>query len=447
MLKLLGYNEKEISKSKYEVNGVPPLGEAIPLGLQHIFAMFASNVAVPILIAGLVGITGPDLTLMMQCAMFVAAIATLNQCYPIWRCGGKLPVVMGTSSGFIPTNIAIAQGYGISGLLGATFVGGLFCTVLGFFLKPLRRFFPSLVTGTVVLTIGLSLLPVAITSMAGGKGSPTFASPKNWIVGLIVLFIVLALNQFTKGFTKTSSILIGMIVGYIICIPLDMVNFDPVKAAGWFALPKPFHFPMEFKWGAIAPMMVMFIVTTVETVGDVSAITMGGAGREATDRELSGSIINNGLSSVFAAIFNGLPTTSFSQNVGMIAFTKIMSRFVVAIGAIFLLIAGLIPKLGALVSTIPASVVGGACLVIFAQITLTGIGMLTSEPLTDRDKVIIGLSLAFGIGLTQVQGAMDHFPELIKVIFGGSGIVIACLVAMILNIAIPQNKDEIKETA
>lgn len=448
MLKLLGYNEKEISRSKYEIDGIPPLSEAIPLGLQHIFAMFASNIAVGMIVAGVAGIKGSDLTIMIQCAMFIAGIATLNQCYPLWRCGGKLPVVMGTSFGFLPTNIAIASGYGISGLLGATLVGGLFGAALGFFLKPLRRFFPPIVTGTVVLTIGLSLLPTGITSMAGGSGSPTFGSPKNWIVGIIVLLVVLALNQFTKGFTKTSSILLGIIVGYIICIPLGMVNFDAVKEASWFALPKPFHFPIEFKWGAIAPMLIMFIVTTVETVGDVSAITMGGAGREATDRELSGSIINNGLSSVFAAIFNGLPTTSFSQNVGMIAFTKIMSRFVVAIGAIFLILAGLIPKLGALVSTIPSSVIGGACLVIFSQITLTGIDMLTSKPLTSRDKVIVGLSLAFGIGLTQVQGAMDNFPQFLKLIFGGSGIVIACVIAIILNIAIPQKEDEeVKEAA
>lgn len=178
MIKAFGSKGKEVSRSKYEVDGIPPLSEAIPLGLQHIFAMFASNIAVPMIIAGLVGIQGADLTIMVQSAMIIAGIATLNQCYPIWRCGARLPVVMGTSFGFLPTNIAIAKGYGISGLLGATFVGGLFGTVLGFFLKPLRRFFPSLVTGTVVLTIGLSLLPTGITSMAGGNGSPTFGSPK-----------------------------------------------------------------------------------------------------------------------------------------------------------------------------------------------------------------------------------------------------------------------------
>lgn len=449
MLKSFGTKGKEVNRSKFHVDGVPPLREAIPLGLQHIFAMFLSNIAVPIIIAGLVGITGPDLTVLVQSAMVVAGIATIVQCYPIGRVGARLPVVMGSSFGFLPTNIAIAQGFGISGLLGATFVGGLFCSVLGFFLKPLRKFFPSIVTGTVVLTIGLSLLPTGIQALAGGNGSPNFGSPLNWAVGLGVMVVVLVLNQFTEGFTKTSSILIGIVAGYLVALPLGMVDLSPVKEAGWFAVPRPFYFPLKFYWGAIAPMIIMFIVTTVETVGDVSAITMGGAGREATDRELSGSIISNGLGSSFAAIFNALPNTSFSQNVGMIAFTKIMSRFVVAVGAVFLVLAGLIPKLGALVSTLPQSVIGGASLIIFSQITLTGIGLLTQEPLTDRSKIIIGLSLVFGLGLTSVPAAMQHFPQAVKLIFGGSGIVMACIVAIVLNILIPEKKkdEEVKESA
>lgn len=430
------------STSKYDVEGVPPLKEAIPLGLQHVFAMFLSNIAVAMIVGGLIGIEGEDMVILVQSAMVIAGIGTLMQTHPIGNTGARLPVMMGTSFGFLPTNIVIAKGYGMPGLLGATFVGGLFCTVLGYFLKPLRKFFPNIVTGTVVLTIGLSLLPTGINSMAGGNGSPDFGSPKNWLVGLAVLFIVLALNQFAKGFAKTSSILIGIVIGYIIALPLGMVDFTPIKNAGWFAIPRPLHFGMEFKAGAIIPMMIMFIVTAVETVGDVSAITIGGAGREATDKELSGSIIANGLGSVFAAVFNGLPTTSFSQNVGMVAFTKIMSRFVVGVGAVFLVLAGLIPKLGALISTLPQSVIGGASIIIFSQITLTGIDILTQEPLTDRSKVIIGLSLVFGMGLSSVPAAMEHFPEFIKLIFGGSGIVIACIVAIILNILIPEDKKD-----
>lgn len=402
--------------------------------------MFLSNIAVPIIIARIVGIEGKDLTMLVQSAMVMAAIATIIQCYPIWKVGARLPVVMGTSFGFLPTNVAIASGFGISGLLGATFVGGIFCGFLGFFIKPLRKYFPPLVTGTVVLTIGLSLLPTGIAAMAGGNGSPTFGSAQNWIIALITMGIVLFLNQFAKGMAKTSSIIIAIIIGYIIALPLGMVNFDAIADASWFAIPKPFYFPMTFKWGAIAPMLIMFIVTAVETVGDVSGITMGGAGREATDDELAGSVIANGFTSSLGAVFNCLPNTSFSQNVGMIAFNKIMSRYVIMVGSVFLLLAGLIPKFGALLATLPQSVIGGASIIIFSQITLAGISLLISEPLTDRGKIIIGLSLAFGLGLTQVPAAMEVFPDFIKLIFGGSGIVIACVVALLLNIIIPERE-------
>lgn len=434
------FKSKNLNRDKYDVDGVPLLREAIPLGLQHIFAMFLSNIAVPIIIAGVVGITGDDLTILIQSAMIMAGVATLIQCYPIWRVGAKLPVVMGTSFGFLPTNISIATTYGISGLLGASFVGGIFCAILGFFLKPLRKFFPKIVTGTVVLTIGLSLLPTGIIAMAGGSGSESFGSLKNWLVALFVMAIVIILNRYAKGMAKTSSILIAIIIGYVAAIPLNMIDFSSIQVASWFSIPRPFHFSMKFSWGAIIPLSIMYIVTAVETVGDVTAITMGGAGREPTDNELSGSIIANGLTSSLAAVFNSLPNTSFSQNVGMISFTKIMSRYVVAIGSIFLILAGLIPKFGAMISTLPQAVIGGASIIIFSQISLTGIEILTSEPLDERSKIIVGLSLVFGLGLSQVPTAMEYFPDFIRLILGESGIVIACLVAITLNIIIPERK-------
>lgn len=445
MKKMFGHEGKERNTNKYDVDGIPPLREAIPLGLQHIFAMFLGNIAVPIIVASVVGITGADLTILVQSAMIMAGIATIIQCYPIWKVGARLPVVMGTSFGFLPTNIAIAGSYGISGLLGATLIGGLFGGTLGFFIKKLRRFFPKIVTGTVVLTIGLSLLPTGLVSMAGGSGSEDFGSAKNWLVALLVLVVVIFLNRYAKGMAKTSSILIGIVVGYLVALPLGMVNFSPIREATWFSVPTPFYFPMEFYWGAILPMLIMFIVTSVETVGDVTAITNGGANREPTNDELSGSVIANGLTSSLAAVFNSLPNTSFSQNVGMIAFTKIMSRYVVALGAGFLILAGLIPKIGAIISTMPAAVIGGATVIIFSQITLTGIDILTAEPLTERAKIIIGLSLVFGLGLSQVPDAMSGFPEAVKLLFGGSGITIACFVAIVLNLVIPE--DSVKEEA
>ena len=443
MLKKHDKNVNTNSVSKYDLDGKPPLTEAIPLGLQHILAMFVGNVTVPLIIAGILGMNDVDKTILVQSAMIVAGIATLVQLYPIGRVGARMPVVMGTSFGFLPSNIAIGKAFGLPGILGAQFIGGLFCAVLGFFLKPLRKFFPSLVTGTVVLTIGLSLLPTGIEYMAGGKGATDFGSPKYWLVALIVMITIILLKEFTKGFTSTASILIGLIVGYVISIPMGLVDFTAVGDAGWFSLPKFLYFKPTFHWEAIAAMMIMFVVTTVETVGDISGVAMGGANREATDRELSGGIIANGLGSSFAALFNALPNTSFSQNVGLISFTGVMSRFVVATGAVFLLIAGLFPKLGALIVTIPQSVLGGATIVMFSQIALTGITLITQEKLTSRNKIIVGLSLAFGLGLTQVPAAIAYMPESAKLIFGGSGIVVACIVALVLNVVIPntENKD------
>ena len=428
------------NQEKYDLNGVPPFGESALLGLQHIFAMFLSNIAVPIIVAGAAGITGSDLTFLVQSAMVMAGVATIIQCYPIWKIGARLPIVMGTSFGFLPTNLSIITAYGLSGLLGASFVGGLFGGIIGFFIQPLRKFFPKVVTGTVVLTIGLSLLPTGITSMAGGNGSATFGSLKNWLVALLVMGIVLFLNQYAKGMIKTSSILIAIIVGYLIALPLGMIDLTSIKESAWFSFPTPFYFPMTFHMNAIFPMFIMFLVTSVETVGDVTAITMSGMDREPEGAELSGAITSNGFTSSLAAIFGSLPNTSFSQNVGMISFTKVISRYVVALGSVFLIVAGLIPKFGALISTLPQPVIGGASIIIFSQITLTGIEILTSEPLDQRAKVIIGLSLVFGLGLTEVPEALASVPESLVLIFGESGIVIACLTAILLNIIIPEEK-------
>lgn len=430
------------SSAKYELDGVPSLGEAIPLGLQHVLAMFVGNVTVPIIVANILGLSLAERTILIQSAMLVAGIATMVQLYPIGRVGAKMPVVMGTSFGFLPTSIAIGNQFGLAGILGAQFIGGFFCGFLGLFLKPLRKFFPSLVTGTVVLTIGLSLLPTGIQYMAGGVGAADFGSPVNWFIAIVVMVTIIFLKQFTKGFSSLASILIGLIVGYVIAIPFGKVDFTAVGQAGIFSIPMPFQFGMSFHWEAILAMLIMYVVTTVETVGDISGIAMGGADREATDRELSGGIIANGLGSSFAAIFNALPNTSYSQNVGLVSFTGIMSRFVVATGAIFLIVAGLFPKLGAIVVTIPQSVLGGATIIMFSQIALTGINLITKEKLTDRNKLVVGLALALGLGLGQVPAALDYLPESARLIFGGSGIVIACIVALLLNIVLPEGKSK-----
>ena len=428
--------------SVYEVDGKPPLEEAIPLGLQHVLAMFAGNVTVPMIIAGALGLAVGETTFLIQCAMLVAGIATLLQANRIGPVGANLPIVMGTSFGFVPTSIAIGLEFGLSGILGAAFIGGLFQSVLGMFLKPLRKFFPPIVTGTVLLTIGLSLLPVGVNYWAGGVGAPDFGSFQHLGLGLLVLITIIIFNQYFKGILKMASILIGIIVGYIAAIFMGMIDFAPVAQAAWFSFPRPMEYGMTFHAPAIIAMLILFIVTTVETVGDISGITVGGAGREATDKELSGGIIADGLASSFAAVFNALPNTSFSQNVGIISLTKIMSRYVVSIGAVFLIIAALFPKLGALIAVMPQSVLGGAAIVMFSMIVTAGIVLVSRDNLNQRNIFIVAIALGLGLGLGSVPEALQNFSSEVQLVFSGSGLVIACMTALFLNIILPQEKEE-----
>lgn len=427
-------------KAGYDIDDKPPLREAIPLGLQHVLAMFAGNVTVPIIIAGVLGLTIGERAFLIQCAMLVAGLTTLVQANRIGPVGANLPIVMGTSFGFVPTSIAIAGTYGLSGILGAAFIGGFFEAILGFFLKTLRKYFVPVVTGTVLLTIGLSLMPTGINYFAGGVGAEDFGSFTNLSLGFLVLAVVIFCNQFLKGFASMSAILIGIVVGYLVAIPMGKVNFAAVGDAAWFSIPTPFVYGMTFHWPAIAAMLIMYIVTTVETVGDISGITTGGAGREATDKELSGGIVADGLASSFAALYNALPNTSYSQNVGIIAFTGVMSRWVVTVGAFFLIAAALFPKLGALVAVMPQSVLGGAAIIMFAMIATSGIVLISKAVLNRRNLLIVAVSLGLGLGLGSVPNALQYFPESIKLIFAGSGIVVAALVALFLNIILPEDK-------
>lgn len=428
------------SESVFDVDGKPPLKQAVPLGLQHVFAMFAGNITVPIIIAGTLGLGLEERTFLIQCAMLMAGVATLIQLYPIGKVGAKLPVVMGTSFGFVPTSIAIGQQFGLSGILGATFIGGFFEAFLGFFLKPIRKLFPPIVTGTVLLTIGLSLLPTGINYAAGGVGSDDFGSFSNLLLAMSVLILIIILNQFGKGILKTASILIGIIAGYLIAIPMGKISFLAVSEAAWFSFPMPLKFGMSFHWPAIAAILIMYIVTAVETVGDISGITLGGDSREATERELSGAVLADGLMSSLAAVFNALPNTSFSQNVGIISFTKVMSRHVVAIGVWFLIGASLFPKLGAVIAVIPQSVLGGASIVMFSMIATMGIVMINKDVMNQRSILIVSLALGIGLGIGQVPAVLDRFPEAVRLIFGGSGIVVSCIIAIFLNIILPEEK-------
>ncbi|MBC2850476.1 purine permease [Cetobacterium sp. 8H] len=436
------------NRSPYHLDGVPELKTALPLGLQHILAMFVSNITPIIIVAGVLGISSEQKTLLIQASMLVAGLNTLIQAYTIGPIGARLPIVVGTSFAFVPVAISIGMKYGFEGVLGAALIGGIFEGLLGLIIKKVRKFFPPIVTGVVVLSIGLSLLPVGINSFAGGVGAADFGSLENLFIGTIVLVTVVFFKQFTKGILSTGSIFIGTIVGFIIALIMGKVNLTPLMQAEYLTIPKPMMFGFSFHLDAILAMILMFIVSAVETVGDMSGVTMGGAGRETTDRELSGGILADGLGSAFAALFSVLPTTSFSQNTGIIAMTGIMSRFVVATGAMFLVVGAFIPKIGALFTIIPASVIGGSLVMVFAMISISGINLITKEPLVGRNAVILAVSLGLGYGLGNVPAALNIFPESIKLIFGGSGIVVSGTIAVFLNLVLPlEEKTIVEKTA
>lgn len=462
-------NELENKGAEFDFYGKLPFKKAFLLGLQHVLAMFVGNLTPLLVITGACGMVGNEFAglqiELLQNAMLVAGIVTLVQLYAIGPIGGKVPIIMGTSSGFIGVfnSVANVMGGGVAtygAMMCASILGGLFETVLGFLIKPLRRFFPAVVTGTVVLSIGLSLIGVGVNSFGGGNTANDFGSVENLLLGAIVLVVIITLKHGTKGMTSASSILIGIVVGYIAAAIMGAVlphtavnaegveytkawvlNWDKVAEASWFAVPSLLPVKPVFDLRAVIPVMIMFIVTAVETVGDISGVMEGGMGREATDSELSGGVICDGIGSSFAALFGVLPNTSFSQNVGLVTMTKIVNRFALATGAVFLILCGLFPKLAALISIMPQSVLGGAAVMMFSSIVVSGIQLITKETLTMRNITIVSVALGLGYGIGSNSGILAHLPEALQLIFGGSGIVPAAIIAIVLNVALPKEQE------
>lgn len=465
--------KNELSQAAYEFHGKLPWMQAIPMGLQHVLAMFVGNLTPLLIITAACGMgAGGEFAevqvSLLQNAMLIAGVVTLIQLFSVGPIGGQVPIIMGTSSGFIGVfnSVVATMGGGIAAygaVMGASIIGGLFEGVLGFFLKPLRRFFPSIVTGTVVLSIGLSLISVGINSFGGGNKANDFGSVENLLLAVFVLVVTLGFKHWGKGVWSSSSILIGIIAGYIAAFVMGFVldttavtadgveytkawvlNWDKVASADWFAIPKIMPVPIIFDARAILPVIIMFIVTAVETVGDISGVIEGGMNREATDKELSGGVICDGIGSTLAALFGVLPNTSFSQNVGLVAMTKVVNRMVLACGAIFLILCGLIPKLGALVSIMPQSVLGGAAVMMFSSIVVSGIQLIMKGPMTARNLTIVSVALGVGYGMGANAGILANTPQAIQLIFGGSGIVPAAMVAIVLNIVLPKDKETTK---
>ena len=472
---------KKIS-TPYEFEGRIPLAQAIPLGLQHVMAMFIGNLTPLIIVMGLCGLTadagyGALRTALLQNAMIMAGIVTLVQMFSIGPVGGKVPIVMGTSSGFLGVlnNTVAACGGGIlayGAIMGACIVGGIFEGVLGMFLKPLRRFFPAIVTGSVVIAIGLSLLGVGINYFCGGSGKADYGSLPNLFLGFVVLIVIILLKHFApqNSVLSSAAILFGILAGYVVAVIMTLVlptvginadgaeytyswvvNFEQIKNAAWIAVPSFIGFgaladmKIVFQANAIIPIGIMFIVTAIETVGDISACIEGGMNREATDSELSGGVICDGLGSSFAALFGVLPNTSFSQNVGLVSMTKVVNRFAISMGAIFLILCGFCPKIGAVMSVMPQSVLGGAAVMMFASILISGIQLITKEPIGSREITIISVAIGLGYGLGATSGATAQLPYYIQLIFGGSGIVPCSLAAILLNIILPKGSSPVRK--
>lgn len=431
----------------YQLDGRPKLREAVPLGLQHVLAMFVGNVAPLIIISNTLGLDSQIKASLIQYAMFVSGLVTLVQCYPIGPIGAKLPIVMGTSFGFVPAATAIGLKYGMPGILGACLVGAIFQMLVGgCILKHIRQYFPPVVTGIVVLTMGITLLPTGVNYFAGGAGAADFASPSNLLLGTIVLITVIFFKQYTKGMLSISSILVGLVVGYIVAIPMGKIDFSSLSQAALVSIPVPFKLGFEFHIDAIIAMIFVYMVSTVETIGDTTAITNSGLGREASDKEIVGAVLADGVGSLVGALFSILPNTSFGQNVGIVAMTKIVNRFVIATGAFILITAGIFPKVGALISLMPSSVLGGASIVMFSMIVVSGIKLITTDELTERNTMIVAVSLGLGLGVAYVPGFFDAFPESIQLIFGESKTVLPAILAVILNMVLPkEEKVSVKE--
>ena len=431
-------------------NHTPPLTSAVPLGIQHVLAMFVSNVTPAIIICGAAGFgfgsnspDFPQMIYMIQMSMLFAGIATLLQTVGVGPVGARLPVVQGTSFAFLPIMIPLVAGKGVDAiaiLMGGIIVGGVFHACLAPFIGRLRFALPPLVTGLVVLMIGLALVKVGILYAAGGvpaQGKPEFGSLQNWSVALVVIVVTLGIKFFTRGLLSVAAVLIGLIVGYIVAAMMGMVSFANVGKAAVFALPTPFHFGVEFTAGAIIGICLMSFVSAVETVGDVSGITKGGAGREANTKELEGATYADGIGSALAGLFGGLPNTSFSQNVGLIAMTRVMSRHVVTIGAIFLIAAGLVPKVGAIIASVPIEVLGGGVIVMFGMVAAAGVNMLAEVNWNRRNMMIFAISLSVGLGLQLVPGALQHLDGTAKVLLT-SGLLPAAFLAIVLNLILPE---------
>ena len=422
----------------YNVDGRVPVLQAIPFGLQHVLAMFVSNITPIIILAGAVGLDSALSAALIQNCMIIAGIGTLVQLYPVWRIGSRLPIVMGISFTFLSLAIVIGTTQGMGVLMGAVVIGGLVEGILGLFAKYWLKLIPPIVSATVVTAIGFSLLPIGANSFAGGQGAADFGASINWIVGTITLLTCLLVQVFGRGFLRSLSVLVGLIVGYIVSLCCGMIDYSGLATAGFISLPKLLPFSLEFNLGAILSVVAIFLVSATETIGDTCALTSGALGRQATEQELGRSVSCDGVVSTIAGLFGCTPITSFSQNVGLAAMSKVVNRFTIATGAVIMILGGVFPAVGVVLTTIPQPVLGGCTIMMFGSILFAGFGMMAKAGFGQRNMIIASLALSVGLGFTQAAEMFDVFPQIIRTVFAENCVAVVFLLAVLLNLVLPK---------
>lgn len=432
----------QASSNIYQLDGRVPLAQAVPFGLQHVLAMFVSNITPIIILAGVVGVDNALTSALIQNCMIIAGIGTLIQLYPVWKVGCRLPIVMGISFTFLSLAIFIGTTYGMGTLMGAVIIGGIVEGILGLFVKYWVKLVPPVVTATVVTAIGFSLLPIGANSFAGGQGAADFGAAHNWIVGSVTLLACLLCQVFGKGFLRSLSVLVGLVVGYVLALCMGMVDFSGLHGAGFVSLPKVLPFKPEFNLGAILSVVAIFLVSATETIGDTSALCAGALKRQITTDELGRSISCDGFVSSVAGVFGCTPITSFSQNVGLATMSGVVNRFAIATGAIIMIIGGIFPAVGVILTTIPQAVLGGCTLMMFGSILFAGFNMMSKCGFGNRNMIIASLALSVGLGFTSASEMFDIFPQIIRTVFAENCVAVVFILAVLLNLILPKEKEE-----
>lgn len=426
----------------FQLDGKVPLGKAIPIGLQHILAMFVANITPMMILASVCGLDQAITAKLIQNAMIVAGLGTLIQLCPVWKLGSKLPVVMGISFTFLNSAIFVGTTYGYATIIGCVLIGGIIEGILGLFAKYWIKLISPIVAATVVTAIGFSLLTVGANSFAGGQGAENYGVWQNWVIGSVTLLCCICFQIFTKGYLKVISVLFGLVVGYILSICLGVVDFSALQNTKIVSVPAFLPFKPEFNIGAILSFVVIYLVSATETIGDTTALASSALDRNVTDKELAGSIACDGFVSSVGGLFGCTPITSFSQNVGLVAMTKVVNRFTIGTGAIILIVAGIFPVFGALLTTVPQAVLGGCTIMMFGTIVVAGFQMLGKCGYTQRNTTIAALSLSVGLGFTQCSDMFKIFPQIVQSVFAQNCVSVVFVLSVILNLVLPKDKDE-----